>query len=191
MTPLPCEEDRLTFFLLVPTTGQITSTRATRALIPRDIKVINRDKEHHTLATNGLTIVQLSRDLMVLSRRHSRRRLTLHHQGREMTLQSGNTPLGEAGVTHTLIANGVTSTRPNRDLIVFSRRHSRRRLTLHHQGREMTLPGGDGLQVRTGMRDQLMVTKGATQLTGEATGMNQKTAWTTHPNLTLRDQLQH
>ena len=177
MTPLPCEENQLTCLLLVPTAGQITSTRATRALIRGDIKGTNRGRTHHTLAANGLTMAQLSRDLMVLSRRrHSRRRLTLHHQGRGMTLQSGDTPLAEIGVTHTLIANGVTSTRPDRDLMVLSRRrHNRRRLTLHRQGREVTLPGGDGLQVRAGMRDQLMMTPGTTQLTGEAAGMAQRT----------------
>jgi hypothetical protein len=172
MTPLPCEENQLTCLLLVPTAGQITSTRATRALIRGDIKGTNRGRTHHTLAANGLAMAQLSRDLMVLSRRrHSRRRLTLHHQGRGMTLQSGDTPLAEIGVTHTLIANGVTSTRPDRDLMALSRR----RLTLHHQGREMTLPGGDGLQVRTGMRDQLIGTPGTTQLTGEAAGMTRRT----------------
>jgi hypothetical protein len=122
-------------------------------------------------------MVQLSRDTMVLSRRrHSRRRLTLHHQGREMTLQNGDTLLAEIGVTHTLIDNGMTSTRPDMDLMVLSRRrHNRRRLTLHHQGREVTLPGGDGLQVKTDMRDQLIVTPGTTQLTGEAAGMAQRT----------------
>jgi len=137
-------------------------------------------------------MAKLNRDLVILSRRrHNRRRLTLHHQGRGVTFQSGDTPLAEIGVTHTLIANGVTSTRPGRDLMALSRRHSRRRLTLHHQGREMTLPGGGGLQVRTDMGHQLMVTPGTTQLTGQAAGMTRRTTWTTSPTLFQRDQLLH
>ena len=178
MTPLPCEENQLTFFLLVPTAGQTTLTRATRALLPRDIKVTNRGRIHHILAISGLTTVHPSRDLMrPNSRRHSRRRLTHNPQGGDLVLQSGNIPLEETGVTHTLMAHGVTNTRPDRDLMVLSRRHhSRRRLTLHHQGRGVTLPGGDGLLVRTGMRDQLMMTPGTARLTGEAAGMTQKTA---------------
>ena len=92
-------------------------------------------------------------------------------------------------MTHIMI---VTTARPHRDLMALSRRqHSRRRLTHHHQGREMTLPGGDGILVGTGMRNQLMETPGITQKTGEAADMTKRTTSITPLSPTLQDQLQH
>ena len=96
--------------LLEPTAGQISSTRAIRALCSKRIKVTNQDQAHHTLATCGLTTTHSSKPMMKLSRRrHSLRQLIHHHQDRVMTLLGGNGPLRVAGTMDQLMVTTLAT----------------------------------------------------------------------------------
>ena len=177
-------------YLLEPTAGQISSTRAIRALRPRRINVTHQAQAHHTLATCGLTTPHSSKPMMKLSRRrHSLRQLIHHHQDRVMTLLGGNGPLRVAGTLDQLMVTTLATQLTGRTTGLVRRpipiihHHLIMRNPLQYQ------PGTPSGPMR--VTDQLMVTTQATQLTGVTTGLARRPIPFTPPNLTLRDQLQH